>query len=439
MARSREYNSLPREPIQRFTVPLTWFLKTQTLAGAFLLGATILALAFSNSPLSDVYLGFWETHVGFHIGTLDMTRPLHAWINDGLMTLLFFVVALELKRELTLGELQNRRMALLPLAGAIGGMVFPALLYWVMTHGSPHAHGWGTVMATDTAFLLGCLALFGSKIPPNLRLFLLSLVIFDDVGAILVVAFGYGAPLNWVALSLGLIGFGIVAGASRLGLRSVVVYSILGGLIWLCVDSSGIHPTLVGVLLGLMTPTTGWVSNVRLRAILGKVLSYPDSLDRRDLKQAGVAARETLSPVERLEILLHPWVGYLVMPLFALANAGVVITSGVVNNPISLAIIIALVCGKPFGVFMMSWLAVRLNWANMLPSLNWPLLAAGSILTGIGFTMSLFIANLAFAPQSLPAAKAGILLASVIAATVGLSALAWLLRKEVDRTTSPTL
>jgi NhaA family Na+:H+ antiporter len=296
-------------------------------------------------------------------------------------------------------------------------------------------HGWGTVMATDTAFLLGSLALLGSRVPPSLRLFLLSLVIFDDVGAVVVVALGYGHSLNWMVLGLGLLGLCLIGGASRLGIRGVAIYSGLGVLIWFCFDSSGVHPTLVGVVLGLMTPARGWVSDERMRAIFEKILSYPigehwsgDTADRHHLGQASMAARETLSPLERIGMRLHPWVGFVVMPVFALANAGVAISENVFKNPVSVAIIVSLVCGKPIGVFVLSWLSVRLGIASLLPNLNWSLIAGGSVLTGIGFTMSLFIADLAFETTSLLSVKAGVLMASVIAASLGLFALFFLTR-----------
>ena len=266
------------------------------------------------------------------------------------MTFFFFVISLELKREIVLGELRNPRLAALPLAGAVGGMVVPVSLYLALMTGQPGMHGWGTVMATDTAFVIGCLALFGSRIPPTLRLFLLSLAIFDDVGAILVVAFGYGEAMNWSALGLGIVGLGVVAVFSRFGVRSVPVYFLLGGAIWLCFDASGIHATIAGVILGLMTPTRVWVSDMRLRAVLGRVLAYPagehwsgDTADRHDLRQAGRAVTESLSPVERLEIMLHPWVGFAIMPIFALANAGITIHGADFGHSVSVAIFVGLV------------------------------------------------------------------------------------------------
>ena len=424
---------LPPEMADRFTKPFARFLKIEAAAGVILLLATLAALILSNSAWSTPFLAFWETPIGLHFGSSDFTRSLRHWINDALMTLFFFVVALELKREFVLGELRSLRMAALSFAGALGGMLVPASLYLALMTGRPGIHGWGTVMATDTAFVIGCLALFGPRIPPTLRLFLLSLAIFDDVGAILVVAIGYGDALHWGAFALGLLSLAIVAGTARIGIRSVPVFFLLGGMIWLCFDASGIHPTIAGVLLGLMTPTRGWVSDERLRAILGRVLSYPigdrwsgDTTERRDLRRAGAAATEALSPVERLEMMLHPWVAFAIMPVFALANAGVAISGADFGQPVSVAIFAGLVFGKPVGVLAFSWLVVRLGLATQALGLSWPLLAAGSLLTGIGFTMSLFIAGLAYAPAMLDAAKVGILTGSVASAAAGVLMLAWL-------------
>ncbi|MGE8941489.1 Na+/H+ antiporter NhaA [Leptospira interrogans] len=424
---------LPHEIADRVTEPLARFLKIEAAAGGLLLLAALTALILANSPWSEQFLAFWETPIGLHVGTLDFTRSLRHWINDGLMTFFFFVVSLELKRELAVGELRNLRAAALPFSGALGGMIVPVVIYLAIMLGEPGVHGWGTVMATDTAFMIGCLALFGARIPPSLRIFLLSLAIFDDVGAILVVALGYGDELNWLALALGMLGLGIIAGVARLGIRSIPIYFLLGGLVWLSFDASGVHATIAGVILGLMTPTRVWVSDARLRAIFGRVLAYPtgehwsgDTADRRDLRQAGRAVREALSPLERLEMTVHPWVGFAVMPIFALANAGVTIAGTDLAQSVSIAIFAGLVLGKPLGVFTFSWLAVRLGFATQGSGLNWSFLAAGAFLTGIGFTMSLFIAGLAFPPAMLNTVKLAVLSASIVSAIAGLLMLIWL-------------
>lgn len=423
----QESASLPVEMADRFTGPFMRFLRIEAASGAVLLVATLLALILSNSALSSPFLAFWKTPLGIHFGGWTHARSLQGWIDDGLMTLFFFVVALELKRELVLGELRNLRVAALSLSAAIGGMLVPLAVYLVLMAGDPGIRGWGTVMATDTAFVVGCLALLSSRIPPTLRLFLLTLAIFDDVGAILVVAFGYGHALNWTALMLGALGLATVAGAAWAGVKSVPVFFLFGGAIWLCFDASGLHPTLTGVILGLSAPTGAWVDDARLRAILGRVLSHKkgehwsgDTIERRDLRRAGMAVTHALSTVERLEMMLHPWVAFAIIPIFALANAGVAISRRDLWQPVSAAIFAALVFGKPIGVFSFAWLSVRLGLATRTTGLTWPVLGAGSLLTGIGFTMSLFIAGQAYAPSMLNAAKLGILAASVVSASAGL-------------------
>ena len=427
---------LPKEFADRFTKPFSRFVRIESAAAVILLVFTLGALTLSNSAWSRDFMALWEAPVGLHLGSFEFSRSLQDWINDGLMTLFFFVVALELKRELVLGELANLRMASLSFAAALGGMVVPAMLYVALQGGEAGAHGWGTVMATDTAFLVGCLAVLGSRIPQSLRVFLLSLAIFDDVGAILVVAIGYGGELNWVAIALAVLGLAIVFGAARIGIRSVPIYFLIGGFIWLALDASGVHATITGVLLGLMTPTGGWVSNTRLRAILDRVIARPrgDSVseaasDRKDLVLARVATREALSPVERLEMALHPWVGFAIMPLFAFANAGIPLSVEDFGGSVTVAIFAGFALGKPVGVLALSWLAVRLGIATRPPDLTWGLIVAGGLLTGIGFTMALFIADLAFDQHLLGAAKLGILSASAVSAAAGVLALAWLTRK----------
>lgn len=424
---------LPSEIADWITKPFARFFKIAVAAAALLLAATIAALALANSGWSAPFLAFWETPLGLNFGDFEFSRSLRHWINDGLMTLFFFVVALELKRELVLGELRHIRTAALSLAGALGGMLIPACVFLVMMRGQDGTRGWGAVMATDTAFALGCLAVLGSRVPSTLRLFILSLAIFDDVGAILVVAIGYSEGVHWIALAAAVCGvIGLVAMA-YIGIRSVPVYFVFGAAIWFCFDASGIHPTVAGVVLGLLTPTGRWVTNIRMRAIFGRVLARPlgehadgESTERKELQLASRAARESVSPVERLELMLHPWVGFGILPIFALANAGVAFSGTSLGEPLLAAIIASFVLGKPLGVLGMSWLAVRLGVATRPKGLTWPLIAGGALLTGIGFTMALFIAGLAFTPAQFDVARIGILLASVISAGAGTAMLFWL-------------
>ncbi|GAB4072532.1 Na+/H+ antiporter NhaA [Ancylobacter sonchi] len=424
---------LPKEPADRLTRPFLRFLRIEAMAGVVLLLSTVLALVIANTAWSASFLALWDMPAGIRFGEVEVSRSLRHWINDGLMTFFFFVIALELKRELVLGELRNPRVAALPVAAAFGGMVVPAGVFLLVIGSSPGANGWGIVMSTDTAFVIGCLAMLGSRIPESLRLFLLSLAIFDDVGAILVVAIGYGGTLNWAALGAAGIGLAVVAAISRLGVRNIPVYFAVGGGIWLAFDTSGVHATVTGVILGLMTPARSWVSDTRLHAILDRVVAYPpgdhwsgDAAARGDLHRAGVATREALSPIERLEIALHPWVAFAIMPLFALANAGVPMAAATFDAALTTAIVAAFVVGKPAGVVLFSVLAVKLRLGIRPNELSWGLLAAGSLLTGIGFTMALFIAELAFEPTLLDSVKLGILGASIISAAAGFLALNWL-------------
>lgn len=427
---------LPKAPADKIAAPIARFLHLEAMGGLVLLCCTLLALGLSNSPLSERFLGFWSMYAGIHIGSVDFSRSLQHWVNDGLMTLFFFVIALELKRELVLGELRSLKVAALPLAAAIGGMAVPALIFLLIVGDGAGAHGWGTVMATDTAFVIGCLAILGRRVPQSLRVFLLSLAIFDDVGAIMVVALGYGGPLDVIALLWAGIGLGLAALCNRLGVRSMSVYWLIGIGVWLAIDASGIHATLAGVILGLMAPSQNWVSDQRLQAILTQVveripgdLKKKDGSIRQDLRQARIAAREALSPVERLETTLHPWVAFLVMPVFALANAGIPIGSAHFQPDLTLAILAGFILGKPIGVFLFSLSAVLLGLARRPDGLAWPMIAGGSILTGIGFTMALFIAELAFGPDLLGSVKLGILGASAFSGLAGFLTLAWFSRR----------
>lgn len=430
---------LPKEYIDRLTQPLSRFFQVETAAGIVLLFFTLLALYLANSSLSEPFNHFWDTAVGVNIGSLELERTLHYWINDALMTLFFFLIALELKRELVLGELHDPRIAILSIAGALGGMLIPALVYLFFQWGQSGQHGWGTVMATDTAFVIGCLALLGTRIPKSLRVFMLSLAIVDDLGAIIVVTLGYGNQIDWFAIALAVVGFSAVKAMALLGIRSITLFFLMGGGIWLTVDASGIHPTVTGVILGLMTPSTKWVTDDRLHTIMDCVVAYPrgdhwsgNTIDRKMLKTAEAAAREALSPLERLEMLLHPWVGFVIMPLFAFANAGVPITTTDFTTALTIAVFLGLVLGKPVGVLLFSWIAVWLRIAVLPKDLPWRMILGGGFLAGIGFTMAMFIANLAYSQEQINAAKLGILSASLFSALAGLALLKFFSKPEIS-------
>lgn len=418
---------LPKSWADLMKRPFMRFLQIESASGLLLLFFALAAFMLSNSPWAQAFELAWNTQVGLQVGTLEFTRSFREWINDGLMTLFFFVVALELKRQLVFGALNTPRMAALSISAALGGMIIPALIYLVMQSGEPGENGWGTVMATDTAFVIGCLALLGTRIPKSLRVFMLSLAIIDDIGAILVVAIGYSSHIVWWPLMAATLGLMIIRAMAKLGFRSFSLFFLMGGLIWLAVDASGIHATVTGVILGLMTPARRWVSDERLYAILHQVIAHPDSSegisntkDRETLQVAETAARETLSPVERLEFILHPWVGFFIMPLFAFANAGLPIVINDLDYSVALAVIASFVLGKPLGILLFSWLTERLHIGTRPPGLSWRLLTGGSLLAGIGFTMSLFIADMAFSESLIGSAKLGIFLASIISAVLGL-------------------
>lgn len=436
MIKDHQINSenicLPKEFLDRLAKPFARFLRIETVGGSILLIFTVAALVLSNSPWADSFEHVWETQLGLQLGSLEFSRSLREWINDVLMTLFFFLVALELKRELVLGELHKPRMAALSIAAALGGMIVPAAIYLLLQAGQPSQNGWGTVMATDTAFVIGCLALLGPRIPQSLRVFMLSLAIVDDIGAILVVAIGYSSHISWVALAVAVLGIVIVRTIAMSGFRAFPLYFLVGGFIWCAIDASGIHATITGVILGLMTPARRWVSDERLYAILGQVIAHPhggegsaDTKDRQTLQVAEIAARETLSPVERLEMRLHPWVSFIIMPLFAFANAGLPLSLNDLGNSVTFAVFAGFVIGKPLGILLFSWLAVCSQIAIRPPELSWRLIAGGSLLAGIGFTMALFIANIAFDKSLIDAAKLGIFLASIFSGLAGIAVLMW--------------
>jgi NhaA family Na+:H+ antiporter len=421
---------LPREPVHRWLEPFSRFLHIEAAGGVVLVICAATALVLANSPWAAEYLAFWKTPMSFAIGGFQVKGYLQHWINDGLMTLFFFTVGLEVKRELVLGELKEFRRATLPIAAAIGGMLLPAGIYFALQYGQSGARGWGIPMATDIAFVVGCMAILGPRVPRSLRVMLLSLAIVDDIGAILVIAVGYTESLNWTALALGFAGIGFVSALAKIGVRSVGVYLVLGILVWFAFHESGVHATISGVILGLMTPTRSWVSTPLLDKAMDAaqtVFNRPDFGDDEDdievFQYVEFASREAVSPLERLESQLHPWVSFAIMPIFALANAGVALELSCLLSPIAVAVMAGLVIGKPLGVFLFSWLAVKSRIASLPEGVTWSRLIGGGCLAGIGFTMAMFIASLAFKPQHMETmlnhAKIGVLFGSAVSAAIG--------------------
>jgi NhaA family Na+:H+ antiporter len=437
-------DELPRPPVQQWVKPLVRFLEIESASGVLLLVCAIAALVLANSPWAGVFLDFWK--IPFRVGLGPWERvglgpwgldwSLLHWINDGLMTIFFFVVGLEIKRELVAGELREARKAALPVAAALGGMVAPAVIYAVLLRGQPGSAGWGIPMATDIAFVVGFLALLGPRVPLGLKILLLSLAIADDIGAVLVIAVFYSTGVSWAALGCAAAGFALTYFLNRIGVRHVAFYVIVGAGVWLAFAVSGVHPTVAGVLLGLLTPSRAWIGEQTLANVAGgvfnrllggnqeaagqEVAGHGAAPQRYQvLRQLGVAAREAVSPLERLETALHPWVAFGIMPLFALANAGVRVEATAFGETVAMAVAAGLVFGKPLGIVLFSYLAVRAGLARLPTGVNWRIMLGAGCLAGIGFTMSLFIASLALEGELLDAGKIGTLAGSAVSATVG--------------------
>ena len=421
---------LPEEPIDRLIEPFERFMHVEAAAGGVLLACTVIALVLANSRFSASYLHLWETDIGFHIGSLRVSHSLHHWINDGLMALFFFVVGLEVKRELVLGELRDPRRAALPVVAAIGGMLVPAAIYLALRSGTPSQRGWGIPMATDIAFVVGCMAVLGPRIPHGLRIMVLTLAIADDIGAILVIAFAYSTGIRLVPLLVEAGGLGLIVLLARLGVRSFGIYTLIGLVVWFAFQESGVHATIAGVLLGLLTPARPHVSRSAFAGLVERAteVMLGEGWAQARNRSASVRAfrritRETVSPLEYLESMLHPWVGFAIMPIFALANAGVPLQVASFGDPIAVAVGAGLVLGKPIGIALFSWIAVRAGLARLPEGVGWPALIGGGTLAGIGFTMALFVAGLALEGPALEAAKVGILGASAVAAAIGMALL----------------
>ena len=419
-------HNLPRAPIDRWLRPVARFFKIEAASGIVLVACTIAALVLTNSAWGHQFEAFWETPLVIAIGNFELKHSLVEWINDGLMVIFFFVVGLEIKWELVAGELTDPRKAALPAVAALGGMVAPAAIYLLIEASEPARTGWGVPVATDIAFVVGCMVLLGPRVPPGVKILLLTLAIVDDIGAVLVIAIFYAGNISLAALALAAMGFGVVYLFNRIGVRSIAIYVLLGIGIWLAFHKAGVHPTVAGVILGLMAPTRALVDRAQLKAAAYQPL-HPEEgghvaeLDHKQLLQLAWAAKESIPPLERIEDALQPWVLFAIMPLFALANAGVRLEAAAMTSSVALAVVAGLVVGKPLGIVLFSLGAVKLGWARMPSGVNWNTMIGAGCLGGIGFTMSLFIAGLAFQgePFELEAGKVGTLVGSAISAVVG--------------------
>ena len=389
-----------------------------------LLACTAIALGLANSAWATAYHDFWHTEIGFSIGSFELHHSLAHWVNDGLMVIFFFVVGLEIKYELVNGDLRDPRTAALPIIAALGGMLVPAGLYLALNPpGSDGSSGWGIPMATDIAFAVGVLGILGRRIPSAARLFLLTLAIVDDIGAILVIAVFYTSDLalGWLALAIGLLG--VMALAKQLRIWTVLVYAVLGVGVWFALLQSGVHATLAGVAIGLLAPARPLLNEEVARGYAARALR-DRHLDADELARMRFLLKESVSVVERLQSTLHPVSAYVVLPVFALANAGVELGAigKVFTEPVGLGIVLGLVVGKPVGIFLASFAAVRLGLGRLPDGTTWSMLLGLGAVGGIGFTVSIFIAGLSFPGADLltEEAKVAILLASLVAAIVGI-------------------
>ena len=405
------------------------FLAIEAASGILLCAAAAVALAWANSPWSASYDALWHAPLGLRVGDFAFERDLHFWINDGLMVIFFFVVGLEIRHEIHDGELSNLRRAALPVAAALGGMLVPALIFTAFNQGRPTLDGWGIPMATDIAFAVGVLTLLGSRVAPPLRILLLALAVIDDVGAILVIALLYSSGIEAAGMGVLAAGIGGVLAMQAIGVRSPWAYVLPALVTWGGAYAGGVHPTLAGVIVGLLTPVEAWLGPGRfVERALGHVEGAQTAADRRALRVhldgLARARAEALAPVERLQHALHGWVFFGIMPLFALANAGVPLGSASFSGD-GLAVFagvgLGLVAGKLVGIVAFAGLAVRAGLAALPTGVGWPGVTVVGLVGGIGFTMALFIADLALPPGPvLETAKLAILGGSLLAAVVAL-------------------
>ncbi len=417
---------------RRWVLPSQAFLHAEAPGGLILLAASLLAMVLANSPAAEPVSQFWETRWSFGAGRFTLRGDLRELVNDGLMSVFFFVAGLEIKREMIKGQLSSARRAAFPVVAALGGMIAPALLYVGLNLGGAGVHGWGIPMATDIAFSIGVLSLLGRRVPGSARTFLLALAIADDIGAIVVIAVFYSSEIHFDPMFVaGAIWVTIMA-MNEYGFRSAPLKLAVSLAFWASVRASGIHPTIAGVILGVSTPIRPWfnieASSVWTRRLAlklaGAVAANRTNRAEAILGKIEVLSRETESPLDRQLRKFHPWSSWVILPLFALANSGVSLSGGSLGQAsrsvITWGIMAGLILGKPLGIISFAWMASRLGWASAPRGLNFRGVVGVGIVAGIGFTVSLFIADLAFdAPHQVVEAKLGVLAASVTSGALG--------------------
>lgn len=422
----------PRTPaVERALEKFRVFTHSQVIGSIVLLIFALIAIVWANSPFSESYFHLWETPLAIRFGESEFSMTLHQWLNEALMMAFFLIVGLEVKEQILVGELSSLRQALLPVAAALGGMIVPALIYLALNGGTAGARGWGIPMSTDIAFALGILALLGRRIPFSLKIFLAALAIADDIGAILVITFFYTGEIAFTGVLIAAVFWVAILVLGRLSIYNAYMYFTLSLGVWWGFFIAGIHPTIAGVLVAFAIPSHSLLNPNILRRLFDKLelqhFEGHEALRDHERKEQIVALQETVQeitpPLTQLEHSLQPWVTFVVMPVFALANAGVVIggeAAADVFSPVTLGIIAGLVLGKPLGITLFAWGAVRLGLATLPQQLRWGHIIGASMLAGVGFTMSLFVTELAFVSGTLAeSAKIGILLASFVAGCAG--------------------
>jgi len=422
--------TLRKTHLELLTAPFRRFAQMEAAGGILLLISATAALAWANSPWRQGYETLWHSPLTIAFGRFQLSETRYEWINDGLMSIFFFLVGLEIKREVLMGELSRLKQAAFPFIAALGGCIMPALIYFLITRASGTQRGWGIPMATDIAFALGVLALLGDRFPATLKVFVATLAIVDDIFAVLVIALFYTEHISFASLGIAAAGLAVSALANWQGVRQPAVYAVISVFVWLAVLDSGVHATIAGVLLAFTIPARTFIDRPeflkRSRSLLSQMESAEEhSAEEHDAVHALELQCELVqSPLHRIEHRLQPWVGLLIMPLFALANAGVYVIGNIrtaVAQPVTLGVVLGLLIGKPLGVTLLAWLAAKSRLASPPAGVAWKQIFGASWLCGIGFTMSLFIATLAFGEGSLlDVAKIGILSASTLAGVAGL-------------------
>ena len=432
----------------RILRPVEDFMRSESIAGILLMISAVVALVVANSPLAEAYHHIWEYKISINFGGHVIDKSIHHWINDGLMSMFFFVVGLELKREIIAGELSNFRKALLPLAAAAGGMVAPALIFLLFNFDTPGENGWGIPMATDIAFALGILSLFGKRVPVSLKVFLTALAIADDLGAVLVIALFYTSDISFLNLGAGIVLIMVLLAGNYLGVRNTLFYSLIGiGGVWFAFLTSGVHATIAGVLAAAAIPARTKIDELaflhrlellthRFREIPPNDVNLLEPEQYNVLEKIHLLTLQATTPLQRLEHMLHPFVAFVVMPLFAFSNSGIELSGEFFNRTffegVSMGIVSGLLVGKFVGVVGMTWLLHKLKVARLPHDMTWSHVAIIGVLAGIGFTMSLFVTNLAFTDVRLiNEAKVGVFVASTIAGLTGYFLLKIVLKKNV--------